>query len=69
MFGAFPLDSHFEVYLQNGSIFWIWRCFCNLSAVCDFGVVLGVSMTFGSTASDCAVVSSNELAEQSYSWC
>ena len=67
--GAFLFDNQFEICLQNGSVFCMWRSACNLSMVSDFGVVLGVSVTSGVTSSDCEVVSSEEVAEQFYSWC
>ena len=49
---AFLFDSHLEICLQNGSVFCICRSACNLSVVSDLGVVLGVSVTSGVTASD-----------------
>ena len=60
-FSAFPFDSHFEICIQNGSIFCNCKSTSNLSAVSDFGVVLGVSVTSGAMASVCGVVSSDEL--------
>ena len=41
-FGAFPLDNHFEIHLQKGSVFCIWRRASNLFTVKDFGVGSGV---------------------------
>ena len=47
--GAFPLNNHLEICLQNGSIFCIWRRASHLSAVRDLGVRSGVDMTSGVT--------------------
>ena len=54
-FGAFPFDSHFEMHLQNGSIFCICRSASNLSADKDFGVMFSVSVISGAMASVCGV--------------
>ena len=58
--GAFSLDRCLEMHLQNGSILCICTSACNLSVVSGFGVVLGMSVTSGVTASDwgCTVGSS-----------
>ena len=45
-----------EMHLKKGSVFCICSSACNLSVVSGFGVVLGVSMTSGVTASDCGYV-------------
>ena len=56
-FGAFPLESYFEIHLQNGSVFSICKSASNLSAVKDFGVVFPGSVTTGVVASVCGVES------------
>ena len=45
--GALPFDNHFEMHLQKGSVFCIWRRASNLSVVRDFGVGSGVDMMLG----------------------
>ena len=54
--GTLPFDSNLEMHLQNGSILYICSSACNQSVVSGFGVVLGVSVTSGVTASDCGFV-------------
>ena len=60
-FGAFPFDSHFEIHLQNGSIFCICRSASSLSADKDFGVVFCVSVTYGVMAYVCGIESTCDL--------
>ena len=47
--GAFPLDKHLEIQLQQGSVSCIWRRAFNLSAVKDLGVRSDVGVMSGVT--------------------
>ena len=60
IFGAFPLDNHFEICLQKGSVFCIWRRASNLSAVKNFGVGSSVDMALGVILGGIAGVSGTE---------
>ena len=46
-YGAFPLNNHLDMCLQNGSVFCIWIRASNLSAVRDLGVGLVTGETSG----------------------
>ena len=52
--GAFPVDKHLEICLQEGSVFCIWGRASHVSAVKDLGVGSGVGVMSGIT-SCCAV--------------
>ena len=58
---CFLFESHFEIHLQNKSVFYICRIASNLSVDKDFGVVFSVSVTAGIVASACGVKSLDEF--------
>ena len=50
--GAFPVDRHLDIHLQDGSVFCICRSACSLSTAKDFNVGLVTLVTSG-VMSDC----------------
>ena len=45
--GAWPFDKHFDMHLQNGSVFCIWSRASNLSPVRVLGIGIVSGATFG----------------------